>query len=98
MRPAPLTGNAITGTRDHPGAAGTRAPAPVTSGRDPRKARALLPRPGGLLRRVAGLLRRVPKTNGSYHDPLFERPDLVEDDYHRFRNQPYGGSQPDARW
>jgi hypothetical protein len=30
------------------------------------------------------------KAGGSYHDPLFERPDLVEDDYCRFRNQPYG--------
>ena len=43
---------------------------------------------GGRLRRVARLLRRVPTASGGYHDPLFERPDLVEDDYHRFRNQP----------
>jgi hypothetical protein len=43
-----------------------------------------------LQRLVAGLLRRVPKTGGSCRDPLFERPGLVEDDYYRFRNQPYG--------
>jgi len=47
-------------------------------------------RTGDRLRRVAALLRRMPKTRGSYHDPLFERPDLVEDDYYRFRNQPAG--------
>jgi hypothetical protein len=39
---------------------------------------------------IVGLLRRVPKMGGSYHDPLFERPGQVEDDYRRFRNQPYG--------
>ena len=39
--------------------------------------------------RVAGLLRRVPKTGASYYDPLFERPDLIEDDYYRLRNQPH---------
>jgi hypothetical protein len=116
MPPAPLAGNAVAGTRDQAGAAGTRAPAPVTPGRGPRKARALLSRRaarraptalaaaassgrpgsaraeirGDLLRRVAGLLRRAPKTGGSYRDPLFERPDLVENDYYRFRNQPHG--------
>ena len=42
------------------------------------------------LRRVASLLRRVPKTGGSFYDPLFARPDLVEDDYYRFRHQPRG--------
>jgi hypothetical protein len=44
----------------------------------------------GHLRRAAGLLRRVPKTGVSYYDPLFERPDLIEDDYCRLRNQPRG--------
>jgi hypothetical protein len=44
---------------------------------------------GDRLRRLAGLLRRAP-TTGGYRDPLFERPDLVEDDYYRFRNQPHG--------
>ena len=42
--PAPLTGNAVTGTVDQAGAPGTSAPAPVTPGHGPRKARALLPR------------------------------------------------------
>jgi hypothetical protein len=48
----------------------------------PRTSRALL-----ALRRAAGLLRRMPGT-WNYRDPLFERPDLVEDDYYRFRSQP----------
>jgi hypothetical protein len=110
MPPAPLAGNAVTS--DQAGAPDTRAPAPVTPGHGPRKARPLLPRraqtarPAGAcpdrtgsaraevrgdrLRRLAGLLRRVPKTGAGRYDPLFEQPDLVEDDYYRFRNQPYG--------
>lgn len=39
-------------------------------------------------RRYAGLLARV--LRASYLDPLFERPDLVEDDYYRFLHQPRG--------
>jgi len=113
---APLTGNAITGTREQAAAPGTRAAAPVTSGHGPHKTRALLRRRsacsaqtalpaaarsdttgsvwaetrGDRLRRIADLLWRVPKTRASYHDPLFERPDLIEDDYYRLRNQPHG--------
>jgi hypothetical protein len=45
---------------------------------------------GNRPRRLASLLRRVPKNAHSYHDPLFGRPDLVENDYHRFRNYPSG--------
>src|SRR5437762_7549496 len=41
---------------------------------------------GNRRRRMAGLPRRVPKTARIYHDPLFDRPDLVESDYHRLRN------------
>lgn len=41
------------------------------------------------LQRISGLLERVPKTRASYHDPLFERPDLIENDYYRLRNQPH---------
>jgi hypothetical protein len=41
-------------------------------------------------RGVAGPLRRVPKTGGSFYDPLVGRPDLAEDDYYRFRHQPRG--------
>lgn len=43
MPPAPLAGNAVTGTPDQ-AAPGTYAPAPVTRGHGPRKPRALLPR------------------------------------------------------
>jgi hypothetical protein len=43
---------------------------------------------GNLPRRLGGLLRRVPKNAHSYHDALFDRPDLVENDYYRFRNNP----------
>jgi hypothetical protein len=38
--------------------------------------------------RITGLLRRLAKTRATYYDPLFERPDLIEDDYYRLRNQP----------
>jgi hypothetical protein len=47
---------------------------------------------GHLLRRVANLLRRRPKTGARYSDPLFWRPDIVENDYYRFRHQPRGTS------
>jgi hypothetical protein len=40
------------------------------------------------LLRIAGLLRRVSRGRASYDDPLFSRPDLIEDDYYRLRNQP----------
>jgi hypothetical protein len=39
-------------------------------------------------KRVVGLLTRLRWT--SYHDSLFERPDIIEDDYYRFLNQPRG--------
>ena len=78
----------VTGIRAQAGPPDTRAPAPVTPGRGPRKARSPLARRAA--RRVAGLLRRAPKTGASYCDPLFERPDLIEDDYYRLRNQPHG--------
>jgi len=45
---------------------------------------------GNRPRRLAGLLWRVPENTHSYHDPLFDRPDLVENDYYRFRNYPSG--------
>jgi len=72
-----------------PRRAGRRAPtAPLAAARSdrPGSARAGIRRDHP--RRFVGLLRRAPKTGGSYRDLLFERPDLVEDDYYRFRNQP----------
>jgi hypothetical protein len=64
--------------------------APPATARSDRAGNARAQIRGGRLQRVAGLLRQVPKTRGSYHDPLFERPDLIEDDYYRLRNQPRG--------
>jgi hypothetical protein len=43
---------------------------------------------GDRQRHFARLLLRVFATG--YSDPLFERPDLVEDDYYRFLKQPRG--------
>ena len=80
MPSAPPASPAVTVSRDQAGAAGPIAPLPAMPG--PRTSRALL-----ALRRAAGLLRRMPGT-GNYRDPLFERPDQVEDDYYRYRNQP----------
>jgi hypothetical protein len=45
---------------------------------------------GNRPRRMVGLPRRVPKPARSYHDPLFDRLDLVESDYYRLRNYPQG--------
>jgi hypothetical protein len=42
----------------------------------------------GRRRQVGRLLLRLLGTG--YRDSLFERPDLVEDDYYRFINQPRG--------
>jgi hypothetical protein len=38
-------------------------------------------------RRSGFLLRRILKTRATHVDPLFARPDLVEDDYYRFRHR-----------
>jgi hypothetical protein len=43
--------------------------------------------PGDHRRQVRRLLRLL---SACYRDPLFERPDLVEDDYYRLSNQPRG--------
>jgi len=51
--------------------------------------RAPAPSPPGLrLLRLVGLLRQRPKIGAIYQDPLFRRPDLVEDDYYRLGRQP----------
>ena len=36
------------------------------------------------------LLHRLPKIGAGLHDPRLDWPNLVEDDYQRFRNQPNG--------
>jgi hypothetical protein len=74
MPPSSDTGSVAPRTHDRAGA-GTRAPASATP--DPRTARAEI---------LGRLLRRA----GGYRDPLFERPDLVEDDYQRFLHQAAG--------
>jgi hypothetical protein len=38
-------------------------------------------------RRFGFLFQRIPRTRDTYADPLFARPDLVEDDYYRFRRR-----------
>ena len=71
-------------------AAGDAQTAPPSTIRPHRTGSAPAKIRGGRLRHVAGLLRRGPKTSARYHDPLFERPDLIEDDYYRLHNQHYG--------
>lgn len=53
----------------------------------------------GLLRRITGLLRRRARPRATYYDPVFGRPDLIEDDYYRLRNQPrdFPGDHPQGR-
>jgi hypothetical protein len=80
MSPAPLDRDVITSTHDQARAAGARPPVSVRPG---RRTRTDLPR------RTAGMLR-LPDSAGSYRDPLFERPDRIEDDYYRFRNRRRG--------
>jgi hypothetical protein len=38
--------------------------------------------------RITGRLRRLARPRATYYDPVFGRPDLIEDDYYRLRNQP----------
>ena len=45
-------------------------------------------KPRGDRRRQVGRLLRL--LGAFYHDPLFERPDLIEDDYYRLINRPRG--------
>jgi hypothetical protein len=94
--------NSVIVDVEHPVASGTRDPAPAAQRARLHKAKALLARraargarngaaaivTGNQLRRAVGAMRHVLET--SYRDSLFERPDLIEDDYYRFRNQPYG--------
>jgi hypothetical protein len=68
----------VADTREQAEVPISSTPPGVRDGRRTRKhkARAFL-----TWRRV----RRVERTS-SYYDPLFDRPDLVENDYYRFRN------------
>jgi hypothetical protein len=43
---------------------------------------------GHVLRRVARLVHRPLRIGTIYYDPHFTGPDIVEDDYYRFRHQP----------
>ena len=84
MPPAPLA-DAVIDTRDRAGQA--TVPGHVRSGRWGSVAARFR---GDCVRRVARMLRRVYRTGGRYYDPLLARPDVVEDDYYRFRHQPRG--------
>jgi hypothetical protein len=69
----------VADTHEHAGLPFSSTPALVADGHGRRKrnARAFLAR-----RRA----RRVERPS-SYYDPLFSRPDVVENDYYRFRNR-----------
>lgn len=49
--------------------------------------------------RITGLLRRRARPRATYYDPVFGRPDLIEDDYYRLRDQPrdFPGDHPQSR-
>jgi hypothetical protein len=57
----------------------TSAPALVVPDHRPREAQVRM------LRSFAGIIRRALETRD--HHPLFERPEVIEDDYYRFRQQ-----------
>jgi hypothetical protein len=80
MPPTTPAISVVADTREQAEVPFSSTPPGVEDGQRPRKrdARAFLTR-----RRV----RRVERTS-SYYDPLFSRPDLVENDYYRFRNHP----------
>jgi hypothetical protein len=82
MPPTTAAISVDTDTREHADVPFSSAPALVKQGDGTRKrnARAFLTR-----RRA----RRAARTSG-YYDPFFGRPDLVENDYYRFRNHPSG--------
>ena len=84
MPPTPLA-DAFTATRNGAG----HATEPDHCRSDPRVRIAATLFDDGL-QRVARMLRRVSTTGGGYYDPLFARPDVVEDDYYRFQHQPCG--------
>jgi hypothetical protein len=69
-----------TDTREYTSQSEAATPGLVTSGSRTGKAR---------VRTLPGMLKLVRRTlESSHYDTSFERPDLIEDDYFRFRNQP----------
>ena len=96
MPSAPLAVQPATPSRQAAAAPDSRGAAPPTPDHCAGHATAAFPphRTGAAptsgvhLRHAITSLRQVFKT--SYHDPKFHRPDVIEDDYYRFRNQPSG--------
>lgn len=76
MLAAPPAASAATDAREQSAAPGTCVQTPAAEPRGRRQ------------RHVARRLLRV--LGASYRDPLFERPDIVENDYYRFLKQPRG--------
>ena len=69
-----------TDTREYTNQSEAAPPALRTSGYRPCKTR---------IRMLPGIVKLVRRAfEGRYYDTSFERPDLIEDDYFRFRNQP----------
>jgi hypothetical protein len=94
MPSAPLAVQPVT-VEEEAVAPDTRAQAAATPGRWPGNAKMRLMRRGAAavtrgtaLRRAINCMARVFRTG--YYDPKFERPDVVEDDYYRFRHRPHG--------
>jgi hypothetical protein len=91
MPSAPLAAKAVTGTKEHPVAADTHACPETTKARRVPPATRPTTRGSRLINRVLLLLKRLRRVDTtSYHDPHFQRLDIVEDDYYRFRNEPRG--------
>lgn len=80
MPSVPSVLSATSDTRDFASPPDTSAPAAAERPNVPAKMR------DPIVRRMANRLRRALET--SYYDRSFDRPDLIEDDYFRFRNQP----------
>jgi hypothetical protein len=76
--PAGPLAETVTRTREAAHVPGKSPPVPVPHGHMRATTRSL--------RIVGDLVQRVFAT--SHYDTLFMRPDLIEDDYYRFRNQP----------
>ena len=80
MPSVPSVLSTTSDTRDDASAPDTSAPAAAERPNLPAKTR------DPIVRRMANRLRRARET--SYYDRSFDRPDLIEDDYFRFRHQP----------